>query len=53
MFEVSESEYKPVDKQMVQLAGSQWMALVKETILGAVNTKLITAQDEVVSIYHR
>ena len=53
MFEVSESYCKPVDMSPTELAGASWPAIVKETIIGALNTKLIGAQDQIVSIYHR
>lgn len=44
MFEVSESkEFKPVDLATI----------VEETIQGAINTKMISSRDEIVSIYHR
>jgi len=43
MFEVSESQYKPVDLATV----------VEETIQGAINTGMIQSTDEIVSIYHR
>jgi len=44
MFEVSESaKHKPVDLATV----------VEETIQGAINTKMISSTDEIVSIYHR
>jgi hypothetical protein len=33
--------------------GGTWAGVVKECILGALATKLITAETEVVSIYHR
>jgi protoporphyrinogen oxidase len=53
MFEVSESELKPVDLTQITIAGTSWPAIVRETIVGAVATKLITLSDEIVSIYHR
>jgi len=53
MFEISESQFKPVDKSPVQLGGKTWMAVVLETLKGAINTKLVEAGCEVVSIYHR
>mmetsp|Transcript_20601 Transcript_20601/g.29562 ORF Transcript_20601/g.29562 Transcript_20601/m.29562 type:complete len:500 (+) Transcript_20601:31-1530(+) len=44
MFEVSESrDHKPVNMSTV----------VQDTIRGALNTKLISGDDEIVSIYHR
>lgn len=43
MFEVSESPMKPLDLQRV----------VEDTIQGAVNTRMIAGEDEIVSIYYR
>ncbi len=44
MFEVSESkEFKPVN----------YDTIVEETIQGALNTKMISSRDEIVSIYYR
>lgn len=43
MFEVSESRFKPVDPATV----------VEETIRGALSTKMVAAEDEIVSIYYR
>ncbi len=53
MFEVSESYMKPVNRESGKFAGGTWDGLVKETIQGALNTKLISGSDEIVSIYHR
>lgn len=55
MFEVSESQYKPVDMKDTKLGGTagNWPAIVLETIQGAINTKLVRPGDEIVSIYHR
>lgn len=55
MFEVSESYLKPVNQQPVTLAGSAgtWPEIVRETLIGAINTKLVDPKDEIVSIYHR
>lgn len=55
MFEVSESEYKAVDQAATKLGGTAgtWSAVVRDTMLGSIATKLISADDEVVSIYHR
>ncbi|KAG2502052.1 hypothetical protein HYH03_000546 [Edaphochlamys debaryana] len=55
MFEVSESNYKPVDQEQTKLGGTAgtWSHIVKETLQGAINTQLMKADDEVVSIYHR
>ena len=54
MFEVSESaQFKPVDQTPVTVGGKTWSALVRDTIVGAINTKLISSTDQIVSIYHR
>mmetsp|Transcript_25530 Transcript_25530/g.55577 ORF Transcript_25530/g.55577 Transcript_25530/m.55577 type:complete len:503 (-) Transcript_25530:650-2158(-) len=53
MFEISESQYKPVNQEPLQLGGQSWPAVVRDTLLGAINTQLMTAGDEVVSIYYR
>ena len=53
MFEVSESYCKPVNQKQIKLAGEEWSEIVKETITGAINTKLVSAEDQIVSIYHR
>lgn len=55
MFEISESEYKPVAQGDVKLGGTAgtWTQVVLDTLLGAVATKLVAAGDEIVSIYHR
>ena len=53
MFEISESKLKPVNQKPVSLGGGKWSEIVKETIIGALNTKMIAANDEIVSIYHR
>ena len=54
MFEVSESaQFKPVDQSPVTVGGKTWPALVRDTIVGAINTKLIASTDQIVSIYHR
>lgn len=55
MFEVSESEYKPVEQAPVQLGGTAgtWPAIVQQTIQGAINTQLVRPGDEIISIYHR
>ncbi|KAK9835546.1 hypothetical protein WJX74_002701 [Apatococcus lobatus] len=53
MFEVSESYCKPVNRESGKFAGGTWDGLVKETIQGALNTKLISGSDQIVSIYHR
>ncbi|KAL4428432.1 hypothetical protein ABPG75_002521 [Micractinium tetrahymenae] len=59
MFEVSESNYKPVAQQPTKLGGSAvaaqgtWPAVVAETLAGALATQLMQPGDEVVSVYHR
>ena len=53
MFEVSESDEKAVNMEQTSLAGGKWAGLVKESIIGALNTKMISAEDQIVSIYHR
>ena len=53
MFEVSESHLKPVNQKPTKLGGTEWPEIVKETIIGALNTQLISADSEIVSIYHR
>jgi len=53
MFEVSESKLKPVNQKLISLGGAKWAEIVKETIVGALNTKMVDAKDEIVSIYHR
>jgi hypothetical protein len=40
-------------QEQQQLAGGSWPAIVRETIQGAINTSLISATDQIVSIYHR
>ncbi len=53
MFEISESKQKPVNQKPISLGGGTWAEIVKETIVGALNTKMVAAKDEIVSIYHR
>ena len=53
MFEISESQYKKVNQEATELGGKSWSAVVKETLLGAINTTLLTPDSEVVSLYHR
>ncbi|KAI8470924.1 MAG: hypothetical protein J3K34DRAFT_520970 [Monoraphidium minutum] len=53
MFEISESDAKPVGQAPVPLAGGTWPEVVRETLAGAVATRLIGPDDEVVSLYHR
>lgn len=54
MFEVSESQYKPVEwRETVTLGGRTFPAIVAATIQGALNTKLIKRTDQIVSVYHR
>lgn len=54
MFEISESQYKPVEWQRtVQIGTQQWPKVVLDTIQGAINTRLIPPNAEIVSAYHR
>ena len=63
MFEVSESDLKPVDCSPVPIGkaggngngkgGKDWPAVVADCLRGAVATGLLSAADEVVSLYHR
>lgn len=53
MFEVSESTEKPVNQKMVDLGGAKWAEVVKECVIGALNTKMIAKDDQIVSLYHR
>ena len=54
MFEISESQFKPVEwQEQVEIGGKQWPKVVLETLQGALNTQLISETDEIVSIYHR
>lgn len=54
MFEISESQYKPVEwRETVQIGGKTWPKVVLDTLQGALNTQLIRETDEIVSIYHR
>lgn len=55
MFEVSESQYKAVGNDPVKLGGAAgtWPRLVLDTFTGAINTKLMKPEDEVVSVYYR
>lgn len=53
MFEVSESALKPVAQELTPLGGGLWPAVVAETLAGAVATRMLAADDQVVSIYHR
>ena len=53
MFEVSESTEKPVNQSSVPLGGGEWPEVVRECVIGALNTKMISQQDQIVSLYHR
>lgn len=53
MFEVSESELKPVNNATMSFAGGSWAGVVRECVAGALATKLISAEDQIVSLYHR
>jgi hypothetical protein len=43
MFEISESNYKPVNLATI----------IEDTIQGAINTSMMSGTDEIVSLYHR
>jgi hypothetical protein len=53
MFEISESQYKPVGQDNVSIAGRTYPRVVLDTLRGAVATGLIGPNDEVASVYHR
>jgi len=53
MFEVSESEVKAVNNTVEDFAGGRWSGVVRECVEGALNTKLIQKDTEIVSLYHR
>ena len=53
MFEVSESFMKKVNQEPTALAGGTWPAVVKECLTGAIAASLLTADAQVVSLYHR
>lgn len=53
MFEVSESKLKPVNQETVPLGGATHSAVVLDCLIGAIATTLLTAEHEVVSLYHR
>lgn len=53
MFEVSESELKPVNNATESFAGGSWAGVVRECVEGALATKLISAENQIVSLYHR
>lgn len=53
MFEVSESSHKPVNHELIDIAGKKWSKIVQDTIQGAINVHLMDPDDEIVSIYHR
>lgn len=53
MFEVSESKQKAVNNDVADFAGGKWSGVVKECMLGALATKLIQKDDQIVSLYHR
>ncbi|MEW5306695.1 MAG: hypothetical protein WDW36_009143 [Sanguina aurantia] len=55
MFEVSESQYKPVEQGDVDLGpgAGTWSAIVRDTLLGSLATQLTQPGDEIVSLYHR
>ena len=45
MFEVSESPLKPVGQALEGLGGGLWPAVVRETLAGALATRMVTAGD--------
>mmetsp|Transcript_26755 Transcript_26755/g.32476 ORF Transcript_26755/g.32476 Transcript_26755/m.32476 type:complete len:507 (-) Transcript_26755:419-1939(-) len=55
MFEVCESAMKKVEQDSVTLGGTAgtWSRVVLDTLVGAINTSLMTADAEIVSLYHR
>lgn len=54
MFEVSESDLKPVESSPESLFGGRsFPAVVADSLRGAVATGLLNEKDEVVSLYHR
>ena len=53
MFEVSESELKAVNNKAESFAGGRWSGIVRECVQGALNTQLIQADSQLVSVYHR
>ena len=53
MFEVSESELKAVNNKVESFAGGRWAGIVRECVQGALNTKLIQKDSQIVSLYHR
>jgi protoporphyrinogen oxidase len=53
MFEVSESFMKPVKQDMVTVGGRQFSRVLLDCLTGAIATGLMTAGDQVVSLYHR
>lgn len=52
MFEVSESDEKPVDSRPVSIGDREVPAVVLDTIRGAVSTRLLQANSEIVSLFH-
>ena len=53
MFEVSESHLKAVNNEVEGFAGGRWAGVVRECLQGALNTRLIEADTQIVSLYHR
>ena len=53
MFEVSESHLKAVNNEVEGFAGGRWAGVVRECVQGALNTRLIEADTQIVSLYHR
>ena len=53
MFEVSESHLKDVNNEVEDFAGGRWAGVVRECVQGALNTRLIERDTQIVSLYHR
>jgi hypothetical protein len=53
MLEVAESPFKPVDQTPLCIGGKMMPQIVRECLSGLINTRMITADMEVVSLYHR
>ncbi len=50
---LSPLQFKPVNQEPCQIGGKTWSSVVKDTLIGAISTQLMTAGCEVVSLYHR
>ena len=53
MFEVSESHLKAVNNEVEDFASGRWAGVVRECVQGALNTRLIERDTQIVSLYHR